>query len=83
MAKKGITIEGFLSIMLQEFIREVCYGGNSRIIIGRNPKMVIPLLANQDLTPMLLVSKQISEILWLLVFVSNWYFIEIRFYFFI
>ena len=26
----------------------------SRNIIGRNPSMVIPLLANQDLTPMLL-----------------------------
>ena len=27
---------------------------NSRNIIGRNPSMVIPLLTNQDLTPMLL-----------------------------
>ena len=27
---------------------------NSRIIIGRDPSMVIPLLANQDLTPMLI-----------------------------
>ena len=27
---------------------------SSRNIIGRNPSMVIPLLANQDLTPMLL-----------------------------
>ena len=27
---------------------------NSRTIIGRNPSMVIPLIANQDLTPMLL-----------------------------
>ena len=26
---------------------------NSCSIIGRNPSMVIPLLANQDLTPML------------------------------
>ena len=26
---------------------------NSRNIIGRNPSMVIPLLPNQDLTPML------------------------------
>ena len=26
---------------------------NSRNIIGRSPSMVIPLLANQDLTPML------------------------------
>ena len=26
---------------------------NSRNIVGRNPSMVIPLLANQDLTPML------------------------------
>ena len=26
---------------------------NSRNIIGRNPSMAIPLLANQDLTPML------------------------------
>ena len=26
---------------------------NSRNTIGRNPSMVIPLLANQDLTPML------------------------------
>ena len=29
------------------------FGTNSRNIIGRNPSMVIPLLANQDLTPML------------------------------
>ena len=28
---------------------------NSRSIIGRNPSMAIPLLANQDLTPMLQV----------------------------
>ena len=27
---------------------------NSRNVIGRNPSMVIPLLANQDLTPLLL-----------------------------
>ena len=27
---------------------------NSRNILGRNPAMVIPLLANQDLTPMLI-----------------------------
>ena len=26
---------------------------NSRNVIGRNPSMVSPLLANQDLTPML------------------------------
>ena len=29
------------------------FRGNSRNIIGRNSSMVIPLLANQDLTPML------------------------------
>ena len=29
------------------------FGTNSYSIIGRNPSMVIPLLANQDLTPML------------------------------
>ena len=29
---------------------------NSRNITGRNPSMVIPLLANQDLTPMLYIS---------------------------
>ena len=29
---------------------------NSRNIIGSNPSMVIPLLANQDLTPMLMGS---------------------------
>ena len=28
---------------------------NSHNIIGRNPSMVIPLLANQDLTPMLIL----------------------------
>ena len=31
---------------------------SSRNIIGRNPSMVIPLLANQDLTPMLLEGSQ-------------------------
>ena len=30
---------------------------NSRSIIGRNPSMVIPLIANQDLTPMLAASE--------------------------
>ena len=29
------------------------FRANSRNIIGRNPSMVIPLSANQDLTPML------------------------------
>ena len=29
------------------------FRANSRNIIGRSPSMVIPLLANQDLTPML------------------------------
>ena len=33
---------------------------NSRNIIGRNPSMVIPLLANQDLTPMLFWPRQIT-----------------------
>ena len=33
---------------------------NSRNIIGGNPSMVIPLLANQDLTPMLLEYKPIA-----------------------
>ena len=32
---------------------------NSRNIIGRNPSMVIPLLANQDLTPMLFSTQAI------------------------
>ena len=31
----------------------LCVCTNSRNIIGRNPSMVIPLLANQDLIPML------------------------------
>ena len=31
---------------------------NSRNTIGRNPLMVIPLLANQDLTPMLIYEEQ-------------------------
>ena len=35
---------------------------NSRNIIGRNPSMVIPLLANQDLTPMLYKARKISHI---------------------
>ena len=33
---------------------------NSRNIIGRNPSMVIPLLATQDLTPMLTMPKEIK-----------------------
>ena len=32
------------------------FRANSRNIIGRNPSIVIPLLANQDLTPMLTAS---------------------------
>ena len=34
---------------------------NSRNIIGRNPSMVIPLLANQDLTPMLPKTTHIAK----------------------
>ena len=34
---------------------------NSRNIIGRNPSMVIPLLANQDLTPMLASKELLPE----------------------
>ena len=33
---------------------------NSRNVIGRNPSMVIPLLANQDLTPMLATHSLVS-----------------------
>ena len=29
---------------------------NSSNIVGRNPSMVIPVLANQDLTPMLIMA---------------------------
>ena len=36
---------------------------NSRNIIGRNPSMVIPLLANQDLTPMLLLYELLQKII--------------------
>ena len=35
---------------------------NSRNIIGRKPSMVIPLLANQDLTPMLGHMRELSKI---------------------
>ena len=41
---------------LQEMIDSlfsIRIGTNSRNIIGKNPSMVIPLLANQDLTPLL------------------------------
>ena len=38
---------------------------NSRNIIGRNPSMVIPLLANQDLTPMLSSTRLLIK--WFLV----------------
>ena len=34
---------------------------NSRNIIGRNPSMVIPLLANQGLTPMLTRGANVNE----------------------
>ena len=34
-------------------VKSNAFQTNSRNIIGRNPSMVIPLLANQDLTPML------------------------------
>ena len=35
---------------------------NSHNIIGRNPLMVIPLLANQDLTPMLVTTNLLSKL---------------------
>ena len=34
---------------------------NSRNIIGRNPSMVIPLLANEDLTPMLQLLRTLED----------------------
>ena len=34
---------------------------NSRSAIGRNPSKVIPLLANQDLSPMLCCSESIGQ----------------------
>ena len=37
------------------------FRANSRNIIGSNPSMVIPLLANQDLTPMLVLHR--SEVI--------------------
>ena len=36
---------------------------NSRNIIGRNPSMAIPLLANQDLMPMLLMTRPAQYLL--------------------
>jgi len=53
LANKGITIEGFLPIMLRELFESI----EKRVwcnIICRNPSKAIPLLANQDLTPVLL-----------------------------
>ena len=38
---------------------------NSRKVIGRNPSMVIPLLANQDLTPMLSSTRPLIK--WFLI----------------
>ena len=35
---------------------------NSRNIIGRNTSMVIPLLANQDLTPMLVAAEIVDTL---------------------
>ena len=65
-------MEGFPLIMLREFVREACFGGelctytfyhqntfldvfrkNSRNVVSKNSSMVIPLLANQNLMPML------------------------------
>ena len=46
---------------------------NSRNIIGRNPSMVIPLLANQDLTPMLFVYKKIDVCYAEIMFAVNIY----------
>ena len=40
------------SIILDAFLT------NSRNIIGRNPSMVIPLLANQDLMPMFFMCRE-------------------------
>ena len=42
---------------------------NSRNIIGRNPSMVIPLLANQDLTPKLFVPSLTTKILFKTYFI--------------
>jgi len=58
----ALSFEGLLSIMLRELLlimlRELppkqVSRTSSRNIIGRNPSIVIPLLANQDLTHMLL-----------------------------
>ena len=43
---------------------------NSRNIIGRNPSMVISLLANQDLTPMLGIPMSIITIVRVILSIS-------------
>ena len=55
-------------MMLREFVRKAsrsvffdAFRTNSGNIIGRNPSMVIPLLASQDLTPMLIVALSSSD----------------------
>ena len=56
-------------MMLREFVRKEsrsvffdAFRTNSRNIFGRNPSMVIPLLASQDLAPMLIVALSSSDI---------------------
>ena len=39
------------------------FRANSRNVIGRNASMVIPLLANQDLTPMLIMRVCVKPLL--------------------
>ena len=58
IAPSGIVNLSLLNMLAKYFsiIRNyvLSFRTNSGNIIGRNPSMVIPLLANQDLTPMLL-----------------------------
>ena len=65
LANKGISIEGFLEIMLRDFSQRKytfyhqktlldAFQTNSNNNIDRKPSMVIPLLANQDLMPTML-----------------------------
>ena len=58
LAKYFLIIRNYeLSVSLQSKYHQNtlldAFRTNPRKIIGRNPSMVIPLLANQDLTPML------------------------------
>ena len=67
----SVSLQRKYNLYHQNTLRDA-FRTNSRNIIGRNPSMVIPLLANQDVTPMLSRVKLLNFVLPPARFTQKW-----------